>query len=88
MLKGERDVVLASIILEHLIDTLGIGHKVGLLTMQLHLLLINLTHIQNLVNQVQDSLGVAVNGIDVSQRVRILIANMTFQIGQRTHDEC
>ena len=46
----ELNIALLGIELKHLTDALGIADNIGELTMQLHLLLVNLTHIKYLVD--------------------------------------
>ena len=63
MLKDKLYLALLRVVLEHLANALGEVNQVGLLTMQVHLLLVNLSHVKNLVHQVEYSLGVVVNGV-------------------------
>ena len=86
-MEFERDTTFFGAILKHLAYTLSEINKVGLLTVQLHLLLVNLTNIEDLVHQIQDTLGIVVNSINVTLCLRMVSTYMTLQVGQRTHDE-
>ena len=89
MIETEGDIALAGIILVHLTDAIDEFHHIRLLTMQLQLLLVNLTYIQDLIHQIQDTFRIMLDGIDIAQGIRLISAGKTtFQVGQRTHNQC
>ena len=61
---GEVDVSLAGIILVDLVDGQQEGVHIGFLTVQLHLLLVYLANVQNLVDQSEYALCIAVDGVN------------------------
>ena len=89
VVEREVDVSLLGVIVEHLAHPLRECHEVGGLTVQVHLLLVNLTNVENLVHEVQDAVGVVLNGVDVAHRLLLstTAAEVLLQLGQRTHDE-
>ena len=72
MLEDETDVALLGVELEHLADTTYELHHISALTMQMHLLLVNLTNVQDLVHQRQNSLGITFYRIDGSALFQLL----------------
>ena len=81
-------MTLTGIILVHLADAIDKLHHIRLLAMQLQLLLIYLTNIENLVHQIQDTLGIMLYGINIAQSICLIsTCKATLQISQRTHDK-
>ena len=64
MVECETYVTLPSREIKHSTDTFSKSHNVCLLAMQLHLLLVNLTYIENLIDEIQDSLCIMLDSID------------------------
>ena len=86
MLELVSNMALVGIVFIHIKHALGKSHHIGMLALQLHLLLVDLTHIQNLVHQVQNTLGVA---FYQSQLFGILSSRMAlFQFLEWCHDKC
>jgi len=87
MLVGKLHVALESRELKQFGHTTDKFHEVGLLTVQVHLLLVHLTEVENLVDQGEYAIGIALD--DVQFFLGILVHNLTFhQRMERTHDQC
>ena len=68
----EVDAALLCVIFKHLADTLGETDDVGQLAVQLHLLLVDLADVKNLVHEVQNALGIVVDGLGGRSSVQFL----------------
>ena len=55
--------------------------------MQVHLLLVNLSHIEDLVYQVLYAMSVVLNGVDVVLGLGLVGHKMLLEFSQRSHDE-
>ena len=62
--EGEGNVALVGTKLIQLAYAADKLHHIGLLTMQLHLFLVQAALVKNLVDQLQQALGIAVDGVD------------------------
>ena len=82
----EINVALLSCVVIRLQDITYILYHIRLLTLQLHLLLINLTDVQNLIHQVLNALGIMLDGLQLC--LCLLIKVTAQQFVQRTHDQC
>ena len=87
MYEVELNATFLGIILEHLADTLYEIDEVGLLAVQLHLLLVNLTNVKNLTDKVEDAGSVMLNGLNVTLSVFLVIGQPAAQVAKRCHDE-
>ena len=92
VIEAEVEVTVLGAELVHLTDAADKGYQLRLLTMQMHLLLVNLTDIQNLVHKVEDTLRVTLDGVKRCLQLlaigRCLFCTQGLQLLQRTHDEC
>ena len=61
--ENEVDMSLLGTELKHLTDAAHKGYQFCTLTVEMHLLLVNLTHVKDLVHQVEDTLGIAFYGL-------------------------
>ena len=59
------------VLIEHE-DAVDERHHVGLLAVQVHLVLVNLALVENLVDQQQQPLRIAVDGLDVLQALLVV----------------
>ena len=73
-------------ILIRLQDIADILHHIRLLTLQFHLLLVNLTDVEDLVHQILYPLGVVPDGLQFCFHIRIQLLPAQKFI-ERTHDE-
>ena len=64
MIESKMDITLLSREIKHSADALCKSHQIRLLTMQLHLLLVDFTHIENLIHQVQNALRIVLNSVN------------------------
>ena len=64
MLVVESDASVLGVELEHLKDSTDETDHFCRLTVQMHLLFVYLAHIENLVHQAQDALGVVFDGLE------------------------
>ena len=64
MLVVENDAAILGIELKHLVDSTDETDHFRFLAVQVHLLLVNLTHIKNLVHETKDALCVVLNGFE------------------------
>ena len=67
-------------------ESLGVIHEIGLSAVQVHLVLVDATLVQDLVHQGEQSLRITVDGIDVILALRIIL-QVLLQFLQRFHDE-
>ena len=86
--EAEVDVSLLCVVVEHLAHALGECHEVGGLAVQVHLLLVDFPHVEDLVHEVQDAVGVVLDGVDVALCLGLTIAKPLLELRQRTHNEC
>ena len=86
--EAEVDIALPGVVLEHLADACHKGDKVGLFTVEVHLLLVNLTDVENLVDKVKDALCVTLDGVKVAACLLLIVSKAATEIGQRRHNQC
>ena len=67
------DAALLGVVVEHLGDAGHEADEVGLLAMEVHLLLVDLSHVENLVDEVQDALCVTLDGVEVATGLLLLV---------------
>ena len=81
----EVNIPLLGRIVIRLQDITHILHHIRLLTLQLHLLLVNLTDVQDLIHQVLDALGIMLDGLQLILCLLVKVAAQ--QLVQWTHDQ-
>ena len=87
MYEAEVDVALLGVVLEHLAQAGHEGDEVGLLAVEVHLLLVNLAHVKNLVDEVEYALGVMLDGVNVAPSFFLVVVQTAAQVGKGRHDE-
>ena len=87
MEEAEVDVAFLGVVFKHLADTSHEGHEVGLFTVEVHLLLVNLSDVENLVDKVEDALCVMLNRVNIAAGLLLVVRQAAAQVGQRRHDE-
>ena len=85
VVKSQVDVSLAGIVLVHRANSPNGFHQVGCLAVELQLVFVDASFVQNLVYQKEQALCVAVDG--VYARLAFLIGETFFQLAQRTENE-
>ena len=82
----QRDVAFPGMIVEQVHDVYDEFDEVCLLTMQVHLVFVDFPLVQYLVHEQQQSLRVAVDGVDVLQV--IAVGEPFLEFFERPHDQC
>ena len=87
LVAGEREVdaALAGVVLIDFVDGGDEVVHVGLAAVQVHLLLVNLAHVENLVHQREDALGVAVD--DAQVLLRLVVEAPAAQLLKRSQNQ-
>ena len=83
--QGDADISLLGIEVEERTDAFSEAHQVGLLTVQVHLVLIYLSFIENLVDEQEQALCIAIDSLQVLPA--LAVGDFLFQFVERSHDE-
>ena len=81
----ELDVLVLRLLGKQLVDVADERHQVGLAHVHLHLSLVNLSQVHHLVDEAQDSFGIAANRIIDASAVRVVV--LLDERLQRRYDE-